>query len=59
MKFKKQNPKKWAGEICVVKCPEYCSYGYQIAKWNGSDWENDMCETITEYVVGWVIITEN
>jgi len=38
IKFKKENPKKWRGEICVVKCPNYCQSGYQIAIWNGADW---------------------
>lgn len=56
IKFKKENPKKWAGEACIVECPNYCQSGYQIAIWNGYDWENDMGDTITEYVTGWAIL---
>lgn len=51
IKFKKQNPKKLTGEWYLVRCPKYCQSGYQIARWNGKDWETEY-ETITEWVTG-------
>ena len=56
IKFKKESPKKWIKEACIVQCPEYCRSGYQIAFWGGENWETDDGDTITKYVIGWAIL---
>jgi len=35
---------------------EYCESGYQVAKWDGENWESDSGDLLTEYVQGWTRI---
>jgi hypothetical protein len=58
IKFTKSNPKKWRGESYLVRCPDYCGSGYQVASWDGVNWTTEY-ETITEYVTGWCVIEES
>ena len=53
--FKEENPKKPIESVCIIKCPEFCQSGYQIATWDNYDkiWTNDHEQDLTEYVIGW------
>jgi len=58
IKFKQGTPKKWSGNYYIVECPDYCPSQMCIATWNGTDWEDDQSNTITQYVTGWQVIDE-
>jgi len=39
----------------LVRCPEYCESGWQVAKWNGDEWEHGhFSASCHEYVVGYL-----
>lgn len=40
-------------EWYIVKCPEFCDSGFQIASWNGSEWDHGhFSESVHPYVEG-------
>ena len=57
VKFKTSKPKDYYNVIYIVSCPEYCSSGYEIATYNGEDWETDAGDTIfSDMVDGWCVL---
>lgn len=41
---------------CIVKCPDYCESGLQIAYWDGRGWLNDIGDDISNYVSEWIVL---
>jgi hypothetical protein len=58
--FKKINvPENWVGKYFLVKCPDYCYSGLQVAEFDGiNTWHNDFGDNISNYVVSWQEIEE-
>lgn len=50
-KTRNEIPKK--GQLCLCKCPEWCSLGFQVAEWTGKKFDfpeipNDMLDSLVE-----------
>ncbi len=53
------NPSSRSEDSYLVKCPDYCQSGFQIATWNGKTWVTDDGSNISKYVKGWVLLEED
>lgn len=43
-------------QLVICRCPNWCDEGYQVAKWNGSEFEydSDPNGTFNEYVIAFM-----
>jgi hypothetical protein len=43
------------GEFYLVRCPDYCDSGWQVAEWTESGWEHGhFSESCNDFVIGYV-----
>ena len=48
-------------QMCICRCPDWCDEGYQIAKWNGENFEydNDPNGGFDRHVIAFLPLTDD
>lgn len=57
--YNKENKSPPKNSALLVYCPEWSDIGYEVAVWNGSNFEDEIRgEDIHDYVLKWCLIYE-
>lgn len=60
-KSKKETSKLRHNQLVICRCPNWCDEGYQIARWNGKEFEynSDPNGTFNDYVIAFLPLNED